>query len=580
MTQELPSKWASPRLEDICEINPRSKPDISFEEKVTFVPMEAIDERFGEIVGGVDRLHREVARGYTPFREGDVLFAKITPCMENGKAAVACGLKNGFGFGSTEFHVLRPKPVVSAQYLFCLVRSQDFRARAAASFQGAVGQQRVPQSFLAGFRIPLPPLSEQQQIVEILQEAEQVHRLHAAAEAKIADLIPYIFRSMFLLLQERDGWPVVSVEQIAAKSEDSIRTGPFGSDLLHSEFVDEGIPVLGIDNAVQNRFRWGERRFITPSKYAGLRRFRVFPEDVMVTIMGTVGRAAMTPPNLPESISTKHLCVVTVDRSKILPVFLWATLLYDPFVRAQARSAGKGAIMEGWNSSIVRSLRFHLPPMDAQKEFNRVASAAMAVEDVAESTKKKASAITASLLVNAFAGELTAEWRGRHETLLAQEAAARDEALKSSAVSLPRPSLIEEIEEMLAPRTEGAYAELTREQRVVLEAVERGYGGVDYPRWFTAEDVAKSKLSGALRGNPQAIESHLSVLTARGLVIAVSREEENEETGEIAYGNAYRLPLRGFEPREGEEREPVEGDDSRLREMQRLVARLEKERLE
>jgi type I restriction enzyme S subunit len=237
-------------------------------------------------------------------------------------------------------------------------------------------------------------------------------------------------------------------------------------------------------------------------------------------------------------------------------------------------------MMPGINVTRLKQLRLFVVPKVQQDTFAERALEIAEISRCDRATDTSISKLRQSLSGYAFTGELTAGWRERHKTILAQEAAARDEALKASSVMLPRTTMLEEIEEMLKPRTEGAYAELTREQRVVLEAIERGYGGVDYPRWFTAEEVARSSLSGALRGNPQAVASHLSFLAARGLVIAVSREEQNEETGEIVYGNAYRLPLRGFEPREGEEREPVEGDDSRLREMQRLVARLEKERLQ
>ena len=109
-------------------------------------------------------------KGYTSFREGDVLFAKITPCMENGKMAVVPSLENDLGFGSTEFHVLRPCRGISPQYIYCLVSSEQFRSEARHNMTGAVGQRRVPASYLAERAVPIPPAREQRRIVAKIEE--------------------------------------------------------------------------------------------------------------------------------------------------------------------------------------------------------------------------------------------------------------------------------------------------------------------------------------------------------------------------------------------------------------------------
>ena len=241
------------------------------------------------------------------------------------------------------------------------------------------------------------------------------------------------------------------------------------------------------------------------------------------------------------------------------------------------RSKAKRAIHQASiNQNDLLSLRIPKPPLDEQRNFLTYRKA---IDEICRGdalSGRKTMQFSESLMTHAFTGELTAEWRERNKYMLKEEAAARDEALEARGVTLPRPSMIHEIEEMLSHQTEGAYAELTREQHIVLEAIERGYGGVTYPRWFTAEDVAKDSLSGPLRGNPQVIENHLAVLAARGLIVPVSREEQRPDTGEIVYGNAYRLRLRDFEPANGDPREPVVGDDARLREMERLASQLEK----
>ena len=134
-----------------------------------------------------------------------------------------------------------------------------------------------------------------------------------------------------------------------------------------------------------------------------------------------------------------------------------------------------------------------------------------------------------------------------------------------------------EIEAVLEHRTDGIYSDLNREQLDLLREIKRMVGGVHYVRYFTAQQLSRYLSAGMLRRNPHAVEGHLAVLAARGLIIPVSREEQTEDTGKFVFGNAYRLPLHDFEPGEGEDGEPRIGDHARLRELERLAAQLEKE---
>lgn len=157
-------------LDEVSDINPKHLKDTLDDNlEVSFLPMKAIEEKTGKIDLSNTKKVLQVKKGYTPFRNGDVLFAKITPCMENGKIAIAENLKNEMGFGSTEFHVLRPKSFVDRKLLFFFLLQDDYRKAARRSMTGTAGQLRVPVNFLENTNLPLPPLPEQHKIVEEIE---------------------------------------------------------------------------------------------------------------------------------------------------------------------------------------------------------------------------------------------------------------------------------------------------------------------------------------------------------------------------------------------------------------------------
>ena len=151
-----PKGWETGSFSDISEINPRAE-KYADDLKVSFVPMPSVSESSHELDASNIRQYSEVKKGFTAFKEHDVLFAKITPCMENGKAAIAQNLMNGIGFGSTEFHVFRPKDINYSIFIYSLIHLPLFRTIAASNFSGAVGHKRVPKDFLADFKLILPP---------------------------------------------------------------------------------------------------------------------------------------------------------------------------------------------------------------------------------------------------------------------------------------------------------------------------------------------------------------------------------------------------------------------------------------
>lgn len=164
--------WEDKLLGDVCTVNPKKIDAKNLDDnlEVSFVPMAAVSDVLGEIVNHEVKNLQDVRTGFTNFSKGDVIFAKITPCMENGKSAIVGPLVNDIGYGSTEFYVLRCKEELNNKYLYHMVRNTTFRAEAKAVMTGVVGQQRVPKTFLQEYQLLLPTLSEQHEIVRLIDD--------------------------------------------------------------------------------------------------------------------------------------------------------------------------------------------------------------------------------------------------------------------------------------------------------------------------------------------------------------------------------------------------------------------------
>lgn len=183
-------------ISQLALINPPLTRAVKPNDEVSFIPMVDVSES-GRLIGAQTRRQSEVAAGYTPFEEGDVLFAKITPCMENGKGCHAIGLNNGVGYGSTEFHVLRAKQGINSRFLYYWTVMDTLRKKAESFMIGSAGQQRVQTSFFDYFLIP--KLKEEDQIFaahvldiidEAIQKTEQlIAKLKAIKQGLLHDLL-------------------------------------------------------------------------------------------------------------------------------------------------------------------------------------------------------------------------------------------------------------------------------------------------------------------------------------------------------------------------------------------------------
>ena len=310
-------KWPLYKLSDpdVCLLNPKKRevsllPDDTL---VSFVPMAEVDDISGLMRTSSIKKIGEVRKGYTYFADGDVVFAKITPCMENGKSAIARGLRNGIGFGTTEFHVLRPGPIVIPEWLHFFVRREEFRQAAQKSMQGAAGQQRVPIVFLRHSKIPIPPLNEQRRIVarieKLTRRAEEARRLRREA---LEEIDKSLAATVDAVLNERDeDWTVATVKQLCGKpqyghtaSATNEQVGPRFlriTDIQNGHVDWESVPYCSCDK---------------PEKY------RLSNGDIVFARTGATTGKSYLVRKASESVFASYLIRIRpVER--VLPEYIW-----------------------------------------------------------------------------------------------------------------------------------------------------------------------------------------------------------------------------------------------------------------
>jgi type I restriction enzyme S subunit len=386
-------------LEDIMPprlgtVDPAEHPDEEFD----LYSIPAYDAGEPEVAKG-----RQIGSAKQVVQPGDVLLSRIVPHIR--RAWLVAANRGRRIIASGEWIVFRG-PRVLPQYLRHVLVGDPFHAEFMHTVSGVGGSLlRARPAHVAKIRIPVPPIPEQRRISEILDKADALRAKRRASLAKFETLSQSIFLDMFGD-PAAQRWPLSTIAGIAADSDGAIRTGPFGSQLLHSEFTDEGIAVLGIDNAVENEFRWGQRRFISEAKYRELSRYTVHPGDVLITIMGTCGRCAIVPDDIPRAINTKHLCCISLDRTKCLPSFLHAYFLGHPLARRHLAQKAKGAIMEGLNMGIIKEMPIPLVPIDVQVRLDTRLKSLKGFRAELRRSGCELEVLFASLQHRAFRGEL------------------------------------------------------------------------------------------------------------------------------------------------------------------------------
>lgn len=273
-------------------------------------------------------------------------------------------------------------------------------------FKGA-GLKHISKKYISEIKIPFLPLEDQQKIAGLLSQIEELINKREESIKLLDELTKSTFLDMFINNAENTTWELKTIEKLALDKKSSMRTGPFGSDLLHSEFIEDGeVAVLGIDNAVNNKFIWSQKRFITNQKYEQLKRYTIYPNDIIITIMGTVGRTAVIPTDIPLAINTKHLAALTLNQGLVNSFFIAYSLRENPYILNQIKKKTRGALMDGLNLTIIKNLSFLLPPKTLQDKFAEIVTQIENTKDIYQNNLTELNNLFGSISQKAFRGEL------------------------------------------------------------------------------------------------------------------------------------------------------------------------------
>ena len=397
-------------LSHAVEVNPKlDRSSLSDDMDVSFVPMAAVEALSGGIDVSNIRRYADVKKGYTHFRDGDILFAKVTPCMENGKMAIARKLVNGVGFGSTEFHVLRPRAGVDARYIYYFVSSQTFRKEAAGHMTGAVGLRRVPSAYIEDQLIPLPGIERQCEIVAELEKQfsrldeaiANLKRVKANLKRYKASVLKDAVEGRLVVEMTSDTWKHARIGEVA-----QVISGLTKSPKRVA--LPDKFPYLRVANVYANELRLDS---IETIGVAGkeLEKLLLRRGDLLV-VEGNgspdqIGRVALWDGSIANCVHQNHLIKVRLG-SDVLPEWALVWLLSPSGRREIEQVSASTSGLHTLSTGKISRLPIPVPPLEQQRrivaEVDRCLSIVREVEAQIDINVKRSHALRQATLSKAF----------------------------------------------------------------------------------------------------------------------------------------------------------------------------------
>lgn len=438
----LPEGWAQTVISDIADVNPK-KIEAEAEALSGFVPMPHAPTDFNGTLSFEEKPWGEIKKSYTNFQDHDVIVAKVTPCFENGKAAIVRGLPNGIGAGSSEFYVLRPAiKEVSTRFLFSIVKSHKFLQEGAANMTGAVGLRRVPRAFVETFPIALPPLAEQKVI------ANKLDTLLAQVETTKArlDRIPKIlktFRQSVLaaavsgkLTEEWRGAKKVSFNPTRLKAITAISGGKTPSKSNSNYWEGGDIPWVSPKDMKTDLIASSQDKITKEAIDTGGMKLVPSNSILVVTRSGILAHSFPVARTLAPVTINQDIKALVPNLGFISPEFLFY-LLKGLERRILEECPKAGTTVSSVETSLLMNLEFELPSLEEQTEIVRrveeLFAFADSIEQKTNAALERVNNLTQSILAKAFRGELTADWRAANPELISGDNSAEALLMKIKA---------------------------------------------------------------------------------------------------------------------------------------------------
>ena len=334
----------------------------------------------------------------------DILVATVRPNL-NGVALVS-GAHDGMT-ASTGYCVLRPnRDKLDSKFLFHWVKTGTFVQRMVSVATGA-NYPAVSDTKVKASKIPLPPLAEQKRIAAILDATDALRAKRREALAELDTLLQSTFLDMFGdPVVNPMVWHVARLENYFSKTRAGTCCGPFGSALKKHEYVEDGIPVWGIDNVQPNQFIQERSLFITSEKFARLRRYSVDPGDILISRAGTVGRMCVALPTVEQSIIGSNLIRLTLSPDAMLPIYFTSLYTFCGERLPGLRTSGDDRAYSFLNTTRLKSLVVPVPPLSLQRRFAAIVQSIEQQRACQRAHLAELDMLFASLQSRAFRGDL------------------------------------------------------------------------------------------------------------------------------------------------------------------------------